>query len=869
MVNLWLTQSKDGFIVAIDTDRIRAGMDRENSEAMAPDEMYLLLQADMISIKQQEQVLQSEIEEIATKFHTLLESCGIDSDSCSGTMAPPSTPSFMKNTATTSLTHVTELETPTFMKTPAKFTILSDGSDDDDSYTLFPDSCPLVNKSDGLPLDSSVLSKTLIVDSNSNYLDSPHSEVDNGTPVIEAIPSLENKSPSTTDSSTSSSSSSHRMSSSDGYPKSDDSTDNQIVPECYDLNKEYMSRLKYYSDFTIDRERKIKNMVSQLGHVANDNAPVSVTEHILTRHVEGKESSPEKAPVIKPPVYSSATSGSGTDYQSTPTSRHRVRKERSHRNKQARTSRKSSSRPLMHSTMLEDSFSSSSSGRVSSHRGLSLIPKASSTMIFETDSSSGGSRRNRTNGSNPRACSTMLNESFLSSGSAGSGSGRHKTNSIPRANSTMICEGLSAVLPPATCGADPTISVIRQSSRASIVSDYDCESVYTWSIHDGDSGSDRDISLEESYMKKVTQSARKPANKPPLPPSKRARSGSVSSKESDFERVCVDHKLHKLLGEPCSRQMMELESVSAIASNDTCRDGALFINSMYDEDNDNDDECIVKKTNTIPRSSTRIQLVDKSSGSSSLEARRASLPDLTTVGTSVCNADSVRDSLSSYSENEVTSMTERPECQGKSSSSTDNPSTGTSLEPQCQLSQGSANIDSILTDSPNSVSSSGINAPYNSPGTNRSSSSRVSCSTTSDAKSSDSNANKCAPRVNILPRNIPLTESPKVQNNVDTGAENVVFKMPRQNQPLKSLFRFRRPKSKTPDMKTSTPKTAPAASDRQSKRQLFPSAGMVNLQQEVKVMDKKAVIKKFRKFSDNFGKRDKSGKPKFETLANL
>lgn len=795
-----------------------------------------------ISIKEQEQLLQTEIEDIAAKFHQLLDTVGLDSDTGSGTMAPPSTPSFMKTTAS-SLTHVTKLDTPTFMKqTPTKSSYSLSDSSDEETSSMFPVTAEaLVNKSDGLPLNvSNLSSKTLIVDRNSNYLGSPHSEVnDNDTPVIEAIPSLDKTSPMNSSSSSSScSSSSHHMSSSDGYPKSDESTDNQIVPECYDLDKEFMSRLQYYSDFTVDRQRKINSFVTSVVGSAKDNTPCDVTEDILTRHVEGKESSPEKPAKFVKPLAPPVTASSGSDNLSTP------RRQRP-RYRNSRTSRKSSSQPLASSTMLDNSFSSTSSGKAS-HYGSSLIPKASSTMIYESESSSSSSRRNRTSGSNPRACSTMLNESFLSSGSSGSSGSRHK--STPMANSTMIHD-LPAMV---QCTAQPTISVIHNDSDVNEQSDIDCESVYTWSIHDGDNGSDKDISLEESYMKKVTNSAKKVATKPPLPVGKRVRNVSVSSKESDSENQCKDHQLHKLLGEPCSKTI--IDNMSVIEPSDTCREDALFVESLCNDMT----ECIVPRCNTLPRSSTRVNLKDKSSGSSSLDARRASLPDLTSVCTSNNEEQSVPQS---FSDDESMAMSERPECQGKSSSSNDNPNAGNS--------QGSANVDSILTDSPNSVCSSGINAPYNSPGTNASSSSRVSVSTTSDARSSDSNINTRAPAVNLLPRNIPAaTNSPKVQNIAvppTAGAEGV-FKVPKQTQPLRNLFRFRR-KSKTPEMKTSTPKAA--SSEPQSKRQLFPSAGTVNLQSETKVMDKKAVIRKFKKFSDSFRQRDRAGKSQIQTLANL
>ena len=784
-------------------------------------------------------------------------------------MAPPSTPSFIKN-QTASLTHVTNLQTPTFLK--SALTQLSDSSDSE-SFMLI--SAPMVSLAETENSESDevlhdISSKTLIMDSNFNYIDS-NGEVTDNTPVIEALPSMDDSSPSS-----SSASSCARMSS-DGYPKSDDSSDNQVVPECYDLDKEFMSRLQYYSDFTLDRQKKINNMVSHLSPANNEDLTSDITEELFTRHVEGAES-PEVP--VKVTVKPTVTSGSSCGYPSTPSSSHRVRRERSHRH--SRSSRKSSSNPLASSTRIEDSYSSSGSSR-RSHTGSSLVPKASSTMIDDSFSLSSGSsgRRNRTGGSNPRACSTMLNESFLSSGS--SGSSRQRSTSIPMANSTMISEG-SAPIPSII---EPSIIAGSNPSKNSVYhSDDDCESVYTWSIHDDDGGSDTNVNLEQSYMRNITNSQKKcVGNKPPLPPSKRARSGSVSSRDSDTSvKVCQDQNLHKLLGETCSKDI--LERISSIEPNATCRDGGLFIESMYDED-----DCVLPRANTIPRSSTKMNLKDKSggssssakakdksSGSSSMEARRASLPDLYSV--SVDDFHSVPDSLASDSDsddNDISVLPERMRIPGKSSSSGEKDSSVSVSQLDSSKRSASSGqevvkdslIDSILTDSPNSVSSGGINAPHNSPGTNSCTSSHVSCSTTSDAKSSDSNINTRAPKVTLLPRNI--VESPKLQNiKLPQASGGDMFKVPKQTQPLRKLFRFRRNKSKTPDLKISVPRQEPTVvhSDPQSKRELFPN-GASNVPQEPKIVDKKAVIKKFKKFSDNFHKRDRSGRVKIETLANL
>lgn len=785
-------------------------------------------------------------------------------------MAPPSTPSFMK-TQSSSLTHVTNLQTPTFLKS-ALATQLSDSSDTD-TFPII--SAPMVSLAESENTESDeilhdISSKTLIMDNNFNYLDS-NSEVTDNTPIIEALPSMDETSPSN-----SSSSSSGRMSS-DGYPKSDDSSsDNQIVPECYDLDKEFMSRLQYYSDFTLDRQKKINTMVSHLvGAMKNEDVTSADTEELFTRHVEGAES-----PVspVKLNLKQTVTSGSSSDYLSTPPSKQRLRRERSHRH--SRSSRKSSSNPLASSTRIEESYSSSSSSR-RSHAGSSLVPKASSTMIDDTFSLSSGSsgRRNRTGGSNPRACSTMLNETFLSSGSANS-HGSSRQRSIPMANSTMISEA-NAVVPSII---EPSVVIATRGSKDSLRnSDDDLESIYTWSIHDDDGGSDTNMNLEQSYMRNITNSQKKGLNnKPPLPPSKRARSGSVSSRDSETSlKVCQDQNLHKLLGETCSKDI--LETISAIEPNAAGRDEALLVESLYDDD----DECALPRANTIPRSSTKMNLKDKSggnsssakgkdksSGSSSMEAHRASLPNLY----SVCVDDfhSVPDSLASDSDDDdISVLPERMRVPGKSSSSGEKDSSVSISQldsSKIPVSPGQevvkdTLIDSILTDSPNSVSSGGINAPHNSPGTNCSSSSKVSCSTTSDAKSSDSNINTRAPQVTLLPRNI--VESPKLQN-IKLPQASGEFKVPKQTQPLRKLFRFRRNKSKTPDLKISVPRQEPTVlqNDPQSKRELFPG-GATDAPHEPKLVDKKAVIKKFKKFSDNFHKRDRSGRVKIETLANL
>jgi hypothetical protein len=294
------------------------------------------------------------------------------------------------------------------------------------------------------------------------------------------------------------------------------------------------------------------------------------------------------------------------------------------------------------------------------------------------------------------------------------------------------------------------------------------------------------------------------------------------------------------------------------------QDAFLGADSLYE------DEDIHYKASTLPRTSTRIYLVgNKSSASSSLEARRSSMPDIQSVCTpsdfhSVPTSD---DEEENNSADDSSPLQERIEVPGKSSSSgcTSSPPENSNNTDATAPNNTQALLDSILTDSPLSACSSGIAAPYNSYNSPAEShpTSRTSQSTTSDNKSESSIGQPSAPPSSIA-------SSPAVQTK--PAVDDFVFKKPLNTQPLRKLFKFKKNKGRSAEKipATSTPSHAyPSSvrSDPLSRRKLF--LGSDQKMHEVQLMDKKAVMKKFRRFSESFHKRDGTGLKRIQTLANL
>ena len=643
---------------------------------------------------------------------------------------------------------------------------------------------------------------TLIVDDNSNYKKSPQNVFPTDTTMSSlTVPSM--TVPNITapvSSSDISNGSSGCTNSSDGYPRSAETSsdnDNQCVP-CIDFEEELASRAKYYSDFTIDRQLKIDNMSSRASSDSKCSDSGSATEE-LTREVEGCEASDLLPPRVPP-----LGGASDRDFRVNPV--------------------KYVPSSVSHSTSGTDSSSIPSP--------TSYRRRRSRRMRSDNRSSSSGSSRKSV--SIPQASSTMI-EDVSPQSSHSSTSSKHRSRSIPQASSTMIEDLPSS----------------KTSSRAS--SAEDLVSVYTWSIHDNS-----DVCLEDSYLRNVGQ---KVVSKPPLPRSS-ASSRSSSASRKSVKRDRNSNQIEHVLPEPLS---MLSDSLTVIEHVTGYLDNHLGASSLYEDDE------LQFKGSTLPRTSTRVNLMNlvwnKSSGSSSMEARCSSMPDMLSVCTpndfhSVPNSD--EEDSADDSAGDASPLKERPAIQGKSTSSGSPDAQPDEEETLCRPrapNNTDVLIDSILTDSPTSVGSSGIAAPfnsYNSPDSHPAS--RASHSTSDNH--SESSHQPSAPPSSVV-------SSPAVA--APSKDADFVFKKPVHTQSLRKIFKFKRNKGKsTEKIATSTPcQNYPSSvrSDPLSKRKLFVSG--VPRPQEVQLMDKKAVIKKFRKFSETFHKKDRSGLVRIQTLANL
>ncbi|XP_048776726.2 mucin-5AC-like isoform X3 [Ostrea edulis] len=759
-----------------DRDWIESGMESD----VAPDEMYLMLQADMMSIKKQERALQSEIAEIKTKFLNLVETCGIQrSDYPVQESSSVLSPSFLHNNTSPNLPR---LQPP----------------EQDEEFLLqqLLQGSIGTSSSDSLYGDSEM---TLIIDDNSNYKSSPFRQQEKTLVGLTSVIMPNVTGP--LSSSDISNGSSRVTTSSDGYPRSTETSsdvDNQCVP-CLDFEEELASRTKYYSDFTIDRQRKINNMFPPL---SNDNESSKESdnsedacEELITREVEGCEA--EDLPAFRaPPLGVSTVNDSRVIAHS---------------------------RASSHSSGTDSSSVSSRSGHRKSRSRRSYASNRST--------SSSASRKSTTM---PQASSTMI-EDFSPQSSSSSGSSRHKSsNSIPVASSTMIEDLPSS----------------KGSSRCS--SNEDFVSVYTWSIND----TSEEVNLEDSYLRNIGHKVNARTAR-----SSRSSSASSSASRKSTKRDRNSNHIHHVLTEPDSQlgnSMSVIEQVSDI------QEAFLGADSLYE------DEEIHYKASTLPRTSTRIYLVgNKSSASSSLEARRSSMPDIQ----SVCTPSDFHSVPTSDDEEDDSSpLQERIEVPGKSSSSgcTSSPPENSTNTDAAAPNNTQALLDSILTDSPVSACSSGIAAPYNSYNSPAESqpTSRTSQSNTSDNKSESSIGQPSAPPSSIA-------SSPAVQTKAPV-TDDFVFKKPLNTQPLRKLFKFKKNKGKSAEKipTTSTPNqvyqsSLPSSvrSDPLSRRKLF--LGSDQKMHEVQLMDKKAVLKKFRRFSESFHKRDGTGLKRIQTLANL
>lgn len=527
---------------------------------------------------------------------------------------------------------------------------------------------------------------------------------------------------------------------------------------CPDRQQEMMSRMKYYSDFTIDRQRKINKMRKKqdvtLCQDPGSSSQDDVPNDTLCRFVEGAEERSHQVCLIGPP-YSSRSGSIG----------------------------------------------SSSSG------GSSTLQK---TAVSQSKYSNSPSPQHRQ--PTDRVLKSTENT-------------RHFP-SVPRSNERHHS------------GASSTTSGNSMSPSSS---------VYAWSLQSSSHGNRTETSSHRHH-KSSRHGDRRRGDKRPRKRSSQHR----DSHREDKHIHCRDHDVHTMLGQPCNQVVKYLPIQQFYP-----KDLILSNDSLYDDG---------YKSQTLPRSSTKKSL-NPCSSNSSLEAKRNSVPDICALKSPQHSAliSSGSDSLSSkYPPG-------RMGCIGMSttSGSQDSPGTDSSTalskgarSSSLENNENTALTDSILTDSPKSVSSSGIFAPCNSP--DATVGSRISCSTIADSQCSDLRGIS-----GIQPNSTGINGL----SVITTASDISEFKVPRGPAPKKSSRR-KGNRCSTPDVRTSTPKPNSypnsVQSDQISRRKLFSSSSSTHSSygSSSRLLDKKSVIKKFRRFSENFYKT-KSGKIQIETLANL
>ncbi|XP_041358578.1 flocculation protein FLO11-like [Gigantopelta aegis] len=315
---------------------------------MSTDEMYMVLQSDMVNIKQQEQALKTEIVSIKNKFLNLLQHCGLENEFAFTahhvTMATaadgPTTTSSDRSTCNLHYSYADFLIEQLLASTS--------GLTDSDLSPSPEETRNVFDDTTSAPADQ--------VEAH-NSLNSPGNGVrnrnyDNSNNMLQVLQEANIKVLPNQLDSTTSENCVPSSASSDSYPPStpeDLFSDNQVVPDL-DLEKELMSRVKYYSDFTIDRQRKINELLNKSKNLSSCRPKVFPGENISQRMVEGAESKPacmQRIIVRRAPSSSassratSSSSGNSTYYPS----------KSKNKTSSSRASR-TSSHPLMSSTLI-------------------------------------------------------------------------------------------------------------------------------------------------------------------------------------------------------------------------------------------------------------------------------------------------------------------------------------------------------------------------------------------------------------------------------------------------------------------------------------------------------------------------------------
>lgn len=602
-----------------------------------------------------------------------------------------------------------------------------------------------------------------------------------------------------------------------------------------DLEKELVSRIQYYSDFTIDRQKKI-DKASEMPEENDENSPPHAAsdasnESISHRCVEGSENGNKFViPQARKPLGASGplrTLQLQTVNTDLATSRSKSRHGSKHRH---------------HSSDLCESDTSSGTGSMPRSQQSSSRPSSKhSSRDRHSAYSSSVERRSSSRSSRGSRCSTH-----------------------PLASSTLI--------------SDPSNSGSLKSNGS-----HKSGSVYTWSLENSS-----DENLHQSYLQNEKRERRRSRKT-------RRRSSTMQSGNSHLSHNSSLHPSRPVTmigadsppqqqGQDGGNTLHLTHMVSMIDSPARRFGGRSFENSTFN--------LPCPRSNSLPRTSTHIGCLVANDMSSPNKA--SSVPELSNPtfnnAVSLIGPSNLSSGLQqtgtdgSGSSNQV-----RPELQGKSSTSestgsyysqcsTCNPQSGHVVSPTVSHKKLTVNIagdekdellDEILTNSPQSYDSIGVHPPYNSYNSPAGSTNeyttvsdsspergRHGTATTHSRCNFPANCNFPAKTSGVFKvPSIPVGRTVKRSKASGHVTQNVgVRVMGTPHAPL-SLVHAKKPVSRRKLFNT--------AASTQCQTQAQPSSNF----RGPKILDRKALVRKFKKFSTNF-KKDKES-TKFHTLANL
>ncbi|KAL8617156.1 hypothetical protein ACOMHN_014326 [Nucella lapillus] len=573
------------------------------------------------------------------------------------------------------------------------------------------------------------------------------------------------------------------LSNSSGATSSTGSSSNTSVP---DLGKELVSRMQYYSDFTIDRQKKIDEamvnleMVSETSDEASPSDPPAIecsSDKISPRCVEGSESVDHfKAPlpVSRPPSDLTV----------------KAVKSKNSRNKN------------VHSSDMNESDTSSGTGS---------LPRSKHSSRPSSQSSSKHSSRDR-------------RTTRSSSGDHRSSSRGSRCSTHPLASSTLI--------------TDPSNNTSPSAG-----------SVYTWSL---DNSSDEN--LHQSFLR--SEERRHHRHSRIRRRSKSSHGGNSSRGVTRPETVIgADSPPQDKL--PSAGDTLHLTGEFSVINPRPLRfGGSRFENSVQ--------SLSTPQFSSLPRTSTRIGgiMVNREDG---LNQKAASSPELTTPCSDV-DYGRGRSQQRQSGDKPSLPFRDRPDLPGKSSScdsATSYHSQCLTCNPRLLVSPENASVaatedpcDDILTNSPNSYDGSGLQPPYNSYMSPAGSSNDYTTVSNSSAEQSILASAPRQPQAFAVKSasvfKVPFSPASRtIKRKAGAGGHST------HNVGVRAIG--------TPHFPTGLFRHKDPA----SKRKLF-ATGQSQLSgayHAPRILDRKALVRKFKKFSSNF-KKDKDG-AQIHTLANL